>query len=62
MSADIGVGVVAIGRGALAKPDWPAKVPADVELLSFDQEILRPIANIKDSEIAMQTGDLRLPD
>ena len=49
---DDGADVVAIGRGALANPDWPSKVRAARELDAFDAGLLSPIANIKDCELA----------
>lgn len=51
-SADI----IAYGRGALSNPDLPIRVEAGQELRAFDQSILGPIANIKDSELALQVS------
>lgn len=48
-----GADVVAIGRGALANPDFPGRAEAAHDLAEFDHSILGPIANIKDRELAM---------
>ena len=46
-----GADMVALGRGALANPDWPARVAEDVPLRDFDGSMLTPLANIKVKEI-----------
>jgi 2,4-dienoyl-CoA reductase-like NADH-dependent reductase (Old Yellow Enzyme family) len=48
-----GADVVAIGRGALANPDFPRRLSARDALNSFDPTILGPIANVKETELAM---------
>lgn len=44
---------VALGRGALANHDWPKRVANGETIHGFDNTILGPIANIKDSEISV---------
>lgn len=51
-----GVAMVAMGRGALANPDMPARIAAGHPLRSFDSSILGPIADIKDSELLLRHG------
>lgn len=46
-----GADVVALGKVALANPDFPLRVMRGQETLAFDGEILGPIADIKDSEV-----------
>ena len=41
--------LIAIGRAALANPDWPRRVAAGASLDSFDQAMLSPRANIENS-------------
>lgn len=48
-----GEDLVAIGRGALANPDLPNRLKAQSLLRDFDPETLGPIANIKESELAL---------
>ncbi|MBN7807849.1 MULTISPECIES: NADH:flavin oxidoreductase [Agrobacterium] len=48
---DQGADMVAIGRSALANPDWPARVKNGKEIRTFDPSILQPIAHVKDSEL-----------
>ena len=45
-----GADLIAIGRGALANPDWPQKVENAQVLAEFDPRLLGPIAHIKASE------------
>lgn len=47
-----GADIVALGKAALANPDFPSRVQAALELADFDHAILGPIANIKPSELA----------
>lgn len=48
-----GADIVAIGKAALANPDYPNRL-ADRRLLAeFDASILGPIANIKENELAL---------
>ncbi|MGU3538109.1 oxidoreductase [Methylobacterium sp. A54F] len=47
-----GADVVALGKAALANPDFPNRVRANQEVTAFDPAILGPIANIKPSELA----------
>jgi 2,4-dienoyl-CoA reductase-like NADH-dependent reductase (Old Yellow Enzyme family) len=48
-----GADVITIGRGALANPDLPRRLVERDVLNDFDPTILGPIANIKDTELAM---------
>ena len=48
-----GADVVAIGRGALANPDFPRRLSERDALNGFDPTILGPIANVKETELAM---------
>ncbi|UDL93729.1 NADH:flavin oxidoreductase [Lichenihabitans sp. PAMC28606] len=50
---DDGADIIAIGRGALANPDLPKRLLDRGALNDFDPTILGPIANIKESELAM---------
>jgi 2,4-dienoyl-CoA reductase-like NADH-dependent reductase (Old Yellow Enzyme family) len=49
-----GVDVIALGRGALANPDLPRLLAAGESPRPFDSAILGPIADIKDSELALR--------
>lgn len=49
-----GADLIALGRGALANPDWPKLVADGQEVRSFDRELLSPIGDIKRCEIASQ--------
>lgn len=42
--------VVALGRGALTHPDWPARVLRGATLDEFDREILSPIADLANED------------
>lgn len=44
--------VVALGRGALANPDWPNRVAAGLGVNSFDRATLRPLAHLRAAETA----------
>ena len=48
-----GADIIAIGRGALATPDLPRRLTRREILNEFDPTILGPIANIKETELAM---------
>jgi 2,4-dienoyl-CoA reductase-like NADH-dependent reductase (Old Yellow Enzyme family) len=48
-----GADIITIGRGALANPDLPKRLSDRSILNDFDPAILGPIANIKQSELAM---------
>ena len=48
-----GADFVAIGKSALANPDWPERVKNAVPLREFDCGILAPAADVKDSELAL---------
>lgn len=48
-----GADIITIARGALANPDLPRRLSDQRILNDFDPAILGPIANIKDSELAM---------
>jgi len=50
---DDGADIVTIGRGALANPDFPRRLSEHLVLRDFDPEILGPIANVKETELAM---------
>ena len=50
---DDGADIVTIARGALANPDLPKRLSDRGILNDFDPAILGPIANIKDTELAM---------
>jgi 2,4-dienoyl-CoA reductase-like NADH-dependent reductase (Old Yellow Enzyme family) len=50
---DDGADIVSIGRAALANPDLPRSFATNAPLNAFDPAILSPIANIKESELAM---------
>jgi len=50
---DDGADIVTIGRGALANPDFPRRLSERGILNDFDPTILGPIANIKETELAM---------
>ncbi|MCP8894601.1 NADH:flavin oxidoreductase [Shinella daejeonensis] len=45
--------VIALGRGALANPDFPRRAEAARELAEFDSGLLTPVANIKPRELEM---------
>jgi 2,4-dienoyl-CoA reductase-like NADH-dependent reductase (Old Yellow Enzyme family) len=48
-----GADLVALGRGALANPDLPHRLARGAALREFDGAILGPIADVKDSELAI---------
>jgi 2,4-dienoyl-CoA reductase-like NADH-dependent reductase (Old Yellow Enzyme family) len=50
---DAGADIVTIGRGALANPDFPRRLSENLVLRDFDPAILGPVANVKESELAM---------
>jgi 2,4-dienoyl-CoA reductase-like NADH-dependent reductase (Old Yellow Enzyme family) len=50
---DDGADIVTIGRGALANPDLPKRLSNGRALNEFDPAILGPIADIKETELAM---------
>ncbi|PMV79145.1 NADH:flavin oxidoreductase, partial [Pseudomonas sp. FW306-2-2C-B10A] len=50
---DDGADIVTIARGALANPDLPKRLSSRDALSAFDPTILGPIANIKETELAM---------
>ena len=50
---DDGADIIAIGRGALANPDFPKRLSDRGILDDFDPSILGPIANIKETELVM---------
>ncbi|KRE16819.1 NADH:flavin oxidoreductase [Bosea sp. Root381] len=51
--AAAGTDIVTLGRGALASPDLPNRLTEGRPLNDFDPVILGPIANIKESELAL---------
>ncbi|EPH6763160.1 NADH:flavin oxidoreductase [Cronobacter dublinensis] len=46
----MGADFVSIGKAALANPDWPQKVGAGLPLQELPEDILSPVADIKDKE------------
>lgn len=48
---EAGADLVALGKGALANPDFPDRIGAGREVAAFDPALLGPIANIKPSEL-----------
>lgn len=48
-----GADIVSIGRGALANPDLPRRLSDRAALNDFDPAILGPIADVKETELAM---------
>lgn len=46
-----GADIIALGKGALANPDFPNRFASGESLVEFDPSILGPVANIKDSEL-----------
>ena len=48
-----GADIITIGRGALANPDLPRRLSDRGVLNNFDPAILGPIADVKDTELAM---------
>lgn len=50
---DDGADIITIARGAMANPDLPRRLIDRDTLKAFDPSILGPIANIKDSELAI---------
>jgi 2,4-dienoyl-CoA reductase-like NADH-dependent reductase (Old Yellow Enzyme family) len=51
---DEGADVIAVGRGALANPDWPRRVAAAQPLQPFDPSVLAPLADIKPGELVAE--------
>jgi len=49
-----GADLVALGRGALANPDWPARVAQGVAPRPFDPALLSPLGEIKPAELRMR--------
>ena len=49
---EAGADVVALGRGAMANPDFPRLLAQDASPRAFDSSILGPIADIKARELA----------
>lgn len=45
------IDVVALGKTALANPDWPEKVQRGQPIREFDAGILHPVAHVKDEEL-----------
>jgi 2,4-dienoyl-CoA reductase-like NADH-dependent reductase (Old Yellow Enzyme family) len=48
-----GADLIALGRGALSNPDYPAILQANQAFKAFDGSILQPIADIKPRELAL---------
>lgn len=51
---DQGADMVSIGKAALANPDFPARLAANIPLDGLDASTLSPIANIKERELTLQ--------
>ncbi|MFK0094699.1 NADH:flavin oxidoreductase [Pseudomonas sp. NPDC090592] len=49
---DEGADIIALGKAALANPDYPQRLASQQPQAAFDPSILGPIANIKDVELA----------
>ncbi|MFF8800539.1 MULTISPECIES: NADH:flavin oxidoreductase [unclassified Methylobacterium] len=49
---EAGADLVALGKGALANPDFPDRIRTARDVAAFDPALLGPIANIKPSELA----------
>lgn len=47
-----GADLIALGKAALANPDWPQRVQQGSPLAAFDGELLSPVADVKASELA----------
>ncbi len=52
MALHQGADYVAIGKSALANPDWPARIREQRPLQAFDKQLLAPSADVKNSELA----------
>lgn len=50
---DQGADLIAIGKAALANPDFPARLAANQPLDALDASTLSPIANIKERELSL---------
>ncbi|MBP1874903.1 2,4-dienoyl-CoA reductase-like NADH-dependent reductase (Old Yellow Enzyme family) [Ensifer adhaerens] len=50
---ETGADMIALGRGALANPDWPRITADDREARPLKLEMLSPISDIKDSELQL---------
>ncbi|MEG0243297.1 MAG: NADH:flavin oxidoreductase [Pseudomonas sp.] len=48
-----GADIIAVGKAALANPDFPSLLCAGKPVAPFDASILAPIANIKERELAL---------
>lgn len=48
---NLGADFIAIGKSALANPDWPQRILNKQVLRAFDGSILTPQADVKDSEL-----------
>ncbi|MFG6484895.1 oxidoreductase [Klebsiella quasivariicola] len=48
----LGADLVAIGKSALANPDWPSRIRENKALREFDRSILSPRADVKDCELS----------
>ncbi|WP_447903453.1 oxidoreductase [Pseudomonas serbica] len=47
-----GADIIALGKGALANPDFPNRFAGGESMVDFDPSILGPVADIKNSELA----------
>ncbi len=47
--------LIALGRGALANPDWPRRVAVGMAINQFDPAVLRPLAQLTPTETAAET-------
>lgn len=49
-----GADLIALGRGALANPDWPMRVAKGIAPRAFDPALLSPFGEIKPAELRMR--------
>jgi 2,4-dienoyl-CoA reductase-like NADH-dependent reductase (Old Yellow Enzyme family) len=49
--------IVALGKGALANPDWPNRVAAGMDIKPFDPATLKPLARLSAAEMAMDMAE-----
>lgn len=56
---DAGASVLAIGKAALANPDLPNRLEAQLEMRPFNGDVLQPIANVKESELTIELAGPR---
>ncbi|WP_215848415.1 oxidoreductase [Candidatus Pantoea bituminis] len=49
---NLGADFIAIGKSALANPDWPLRVQRGESIDKFDRDLLAPFADVKESELS----------